>query len=650
MTLTPTIETGTPSFTPPAPTGTPGTTGTPAPSTPPTAGVSPSPSATLTTTPPTPTVSPTATPTGEITPTPTQPVILTLTAPTALVAPGEAFTLTWGIQGWSGSLAGVEGLFSLPAGFTPLHPAAGVFDPAAGTFRLALTATTGGVGFVVGLEAAWPYTIEAGLLRAAQSLAATSVTLEGHWPAQVGLSGGQVRAFGGRVNLSFPAAALPEAIRVDMRSPSPEFLAEHSLGGFPIQVEAFSQSSGEPLHQFLAPLTIQVAYDPAQVQGDEGFLTLNYYDEPLQAWLPLPSRVDMQNHLLVGFSDHLTIFDLDAQNWEAARLPSLKEFQVSPFSGAASYSFPIQVPPGPGGLQPSLALSYSSAAVDGANGDTQASWVGMGWALDAGSIERNMNGTMSFLNDDTFTLSTNGVSGLMLVGMDGYYHTTDESFWRVKYDSGTDVWTAWDKSGNVYTFGEGTGAENRAGYPWYDRAECGTGSHGYKGQVTYKWMLHQVVNIYGKALTYTYTKEAKNVDRVCSDDPQLTHPVTVAIYPATITYPNSRTQVSFETSSDRLDRQISWPSSNKLIFFMQSRLRAIWVKQDADGNGSFETTVRKYALTYTKDGGVSINPIFHNYTWEAGDKTLTLAKSRSTGWGRRAACRPPPSAMGTICT
>jgi hypothetical protein len=61
-------------------------------------------------------------------------------------------------------------------------------------------------------------------------------------------------------------------------------------------VLAFSQSSGEPLHRFRAPLSIQVAYDPALIQGDEGFLKLNYYDESEQAWLPLPSQVTCQSH------------------------------------------------------------------------------------------------------------------------------------------------------------------------------------------------------------------------------------------------------------------------------------------------------------------------------------------------------------------
>ena len=147
-------------------------------------------------------------------------------------------------------------------------------------------------------------------------------------------------------------------------------------------------------------------------------------------WAPIQSQVDTKGNILNAWVDHFSVFDVNAQNWEAARLPNLQGFQVAAFTGAATYSFPIQVPPGPGGLQPGLSLSYNSLVVDNASGYTQASWVGMGWSLETGYIQRNMKGTMTWLDDDTYSLSANGTGGMMIIGEDGFYHTTQELFWR----------------------------------------------------------------------------------------------------------------------------------------------------------------------------------------------------------------------------
>src|SRR6202035_5542933 len=58
-------------------------------------------------------------------------------------------------------------------------------------------------------------------------------------------------------------------------------------------------------------------------------------------------------------------------------------------SGAYTSSYPVTVPPVPGGLAPAVALSYDSQATSGLTSSTnnQASWVGDGWNYTPGVIE-----------------------------------------------------------------------------------------------------------------------------------------------------------------------------------------------------------------------------------------------------------------------
>ena len=61
---------------------------------------------------------------------------------------------------------------------------------------------------------------------------------------------------------------------------------------------------------------------------------------------------------------------------------------VDLFSGDFSYNIPLFELPGPNGGYP-FNLAYSSSGV---TMDTEASWVGLGWSLNPGAINRQMRG------------------------------------------------------------------------------------------------------------------------------------------------------------------------------------------------------------------------------------------------------------------
>ncbi len=99
----------------------------------------------------------------------------------------------------------------------------------------------------------------------------------------------------------------------------------------------------------------------------------------------------------------------------AGYLQYKEQFSTNLFTGAAAYTYPIAVPPGINGLEPSLQLSYNHHA-----SKSIPSPVGAGWALNADYIYRDINSTMSDASDDFFVLNFNGMhERLLMTGEDG---------------------------------------------------------------------------------------------------------------------------------------------------------------------------------------------------------------------------------------
>ena len=78
-----------------------------------------------------------------------------------------------------------------------------------------------------------------------------------------------------------------------------------------------------------------------------------------------------------------------------------EKFQANPATGTASFSVPIALSPGRGGVTPTLSLSYDSGAGNGP--------FGMGWSLSVPAIKRKTDkGLPRYLDtkdSDTFVLS-----------------------------------------------------------------------------------------------------------------------------------------------------------------------------------------------------------------------------------------------------
>lgn len=121
--------------------------------------------------------------------------------------------------------------------------------------------------------------------------------------------------------------------------------------------------------------------------------------------------------------------------------------QVSAFYGSFNHTLPVDVPPFRG-LEPSLALSYSS---EGRNG-----FVGTGWTLSGfGTIQRANAGlgTPKFDANDVFLLDGQELLPCQAAATSpgcasgGTHATKIESYLKIKFDSSTNSWTVFAKDG-----------------------------------------------------------------------------------------------------------------------------------------------------------------------------------------------------------
>jgi len=431
--------------------------------------------------------------------------------------------------------------------------------------------------------------------------------------------GGKLTGLNGKVEVEVPASAITESLDFDIRFPAPQTQPGVSLTWAPLEIIAVGKNSQKNVDHFRNPIKIKVKYDETQIfDWDENALTLYYYDQDQLDWFPIATTVDTEHNTLTAYSEHLTVFDYKANNWQSQSLPTVDSFKVSDFTGSATYAVNLWTPPGQGGLQPSLALTYNSQIIDESSAFSQPSWVGMGWDIDTGAINRNMHGTDIVTSempdptvDDTFSISAGGVSGLLLPVSNTIngtittttFNTADQSFMKVEHIVNTspasDVWKATSTDGTQYEFA------NIARTSTTDSDGCSTQA---QLNVVWRWSLTKITDTHNNQLTFNYTVEQKNVAGGCYNE--------IAVYPASISYPNGKYSILFDLET-RTDYQTAWTQNDSRTLYGTKRLNQIRVQN----NGA---TIRRYDLSYATDTEAT-NIIYPNFLWSHNSaKTLTL--------------------------
>jgi hypothetical protein len=168
-------------------------------------------------------------------------------------------------------------------------------------------------------------------------------------------------------------------------------------------------------------------------------------------------------------------------------------YLTSLFSGAAVYSYPIDVPKGIAGLQPKIDLTYNSQSVGGTYG-----WLGDGWSLNDFYVLRDVNYTPNDISDDRFKLIFDGQShNLIYSETDGFYHTEIETYMRIQRVNGGsnqkgEYWIVTTKDGTEYRFGYTGDSELLNSVPSRDYVS--------------KWKLDQIKDLNGNLIAYNYDK------------------------------------------------------------------------------------------------------------------------------------------------
>lgn len=134
---------------------------------------------------------------------------------------------------------------------------------------------------------------------------------------------------------------------------------------------------------------------------------------------------------------------------------SLGVYDTDLSTGAATYRYPIYLPPGRNGMTPEITLSYNNQA------SSSDSVVGYGWNLSiGGSISRSQEyGVFETYDTNEFYLSMSGAAGKLLpVSLDDSEHgeyglQVEEKFYQYEFQS-DDSWIVTDQNGVSYYFGQ----------------------------------------------------------------------------------------------------------------------------------------------------------------------------------------------------
>ncbi len=152
----------------------------------------------------------------------------------------------------------------------------------------------------------------------------------------------------------------------------------------------------------------------------------------------------IHSFVLFLFITILLSIPFNAEGSSSTKIPAA---DVTSHTGAATLSIPIEVPPGRNGIEPNLSLTYNSYQGNG--------WVGVGWDLDVGFIQRSTKLGVDYDANDFVAMD--GSSSELVPRPEwgnGYYGAKIEAaFTKYYLNPATGGWEVTAKDGTKYFYG-----------------------------------------------------------------------------------------------------------------------------------------------------------------------------------------------------
>lgn len=358
--------------------------------------------------------------------------------------------------------------------------------------------------------------------------------------------------------------------------------------------------------RFAKAVHLRLPYDPDLLPNGmtADDIRTFYFDEASGRWFPL-ARAETEGadlevkgpagrHAIVSVTDHFTDFinatlALPDDPGGAGHSPnSLEELakadpasqivEIAPpegdATGDAAVSFPIVIPPGRLGMQPTLAVQYNSAAGNG--------WLGVGWSLELPSVEISTEfGVPAYDGAERYVLAGDQLTlaaGVTPSSETPFVRRIEGSFDRIvrkESSPSTFWWEVTDKNGTRFIYGRS--AQARLKDP-------------FSGNI-FRWLLEQEIDLHGNTVDYFYFTDSGGRG-LFDGDPWS------QIYPDHIDYTgvngagaHYRVQFHRDAADSRPDRISSGLAGFKT--YTRHRLASIEVR-------ARQTVVRRYDFAYTQ--------------------------------------------------